>query len=234
MTTTEPLEELRKIVSTCVSCSLHSTRTQTVFDRGSPAAPLMIVGEAPGKDEDKQGFPFVGRAGQLLADLLKAANVPEDQIYMANVLKCRPPKNKFPQDGPEPETCRNYLLKQIDIVQPKAIIVAGKQALRYALLHGTHEKHNPLQPWINKQFRRKDLYGDIRFLCVYHPAYLIRRNDEEDQEEWINAVAKLWLYVQHKLAETPPALTPFKDIRPAPDVPRQGRNLFGSDRKNIL
>jgi len=194
----------------------------------------MLVGEAPSKDDDKQGIPFVGRAGRHLSDLLAAAGVPEDQIYMANVIKCRPPRNRFPEDGPEPETCRGYLLKQIEIVKPKAIIVAGKQALRYLLIHGTTEKHTPLNPWINKQYRRRDPFGDVRFLCVYHPAYLVRRNDEEDEEAWVQSVAGLWAYVEHRLAGTAPAPVPFKEIRPTPVGPRQGRNLFGRSRKEVL
>lgn len=225
------LDELREIASTCTSCNLHKTRTHVVFDRGPENAPLMLIGEAPGRDEDQQGYPFVGRAGQHLSSLLRAAGVPEDQVYMANVLKCRPPDNRFPEGKEEPEICRNYLLKQIKAVQPKAILLAGKQALRYLLLHGTTEQHQPFTPWVNKQYRRKDLFGDIRIAVVYHPAYLVRRNDEVDEEAWVQSVAGIWSYVQHKLNETAPAPVPFKEIRPAPERPRMGRNLFGKARR---
>lgn len=229
-----PLDELRAVALGCTQCNLHCTRTQVVFDRGNPDGPLMIIGEAPGKDEDKQGQPFVGRAGQLLGQLLISARIPEDQVYMANVLKCRPPNNRFPEDGEEPEKCRGYLLKQIKEVNPRAVLLTGKQALKYVLLHGTTEEATPLNPWINKQFRRKDLFGDLRFMVVYHPAYLMRRNDEIDMEAWISSVAGIWSYVTHKENGTAPPAMPFRDIRPAPIVPRQGRNLFAEGRGPAL
>jgi DNA polymerase len=230
-----PLDELQKIVATCTSCPLHETRSQTVFGRGWHEAPLMIVGEAPGRDEDAIGLPFVGRAGRLLTQLLDAAHVPEDQIFFCNVLKCRPPDNKFPTDGEEPEICRKYLLEQIKVVSPKAIILTGKRALQYVLLHGTHETHEPLMPWINKQCRRRDLFGDIRFLVVYHPSYMMRSPIDEDQEAWVQSVAQIWSFASHKLSGTAPAPTPFKEIRPAPQPPRMGRNLFAQQkRKKVL
>ena len=194
----------------------------------------MIVGEAPGEDEDETGFAFVGKAGKHLSNLLAAARVPDDQYYCANVIKCRPQQNKFPEGGPEPETCRKYLLAQVAEVQPKAVIITGKQALRYLLLWGTHEEWNPLHPWINKQFRRRDLFDDIRFLVCYHPSYLLRNKIEEDEEAWIQAVGQLWAFVEHKVAGTPPAPMAYTDIRPPPEVPRQGRNLFGKSRGRIL
>lgn len=228
------LDELREVVKECTKCSLHATRTQTVFDRGSPTSPIMLIGEAPGKEEDKQGEPYVGRAGIFLTKLLQAAKLPEDQIYVCNVLKCRPPKNKFPEGRREPIICRGHLLNQIKLVNPKAIILTGKMALRYALLHGTQEEVDPFMPWVNKQFRRKDIFGDTRFLVVYHPSYLMRRNDEIDMESWISAVAGIWSYAQHKASGTAPAPVPFKEIRPAPVVPRQRRNLFAEKRDKAL
>jgi DNA polymerase len=221
------------VVSTCKACPLYKDRTQTVFDRGNPKASLMIVGEAPGQEEDACGQAFVGKAGRLLTNLLAASRVPRNAIYLANVLKCRPPRNRFPE-GDEAETCRGYLLKQVQLVKPKAILITGLQALKYLLLHGTHEDPNPIYPWINKQYRRRDVFDDIRFLVCYHPSYLLRTDIEEDQEAWIQAVAQLWSYVSHKLDKTPPAPMPFRDIRPAPTPPRMGRNLFGQDRGRIL
>ena len=195
----------------------------------------MIVGEAPGQDEDASGLAFVGKAGQLLSRLLSASRVPEDEIYFANVLKCRPPKNRFPEEAGGPaETCREYLLKQIKVVNPVAVILTGKQALRYLLLHNTAEEPEPLHPWINRQFRRRDLFGETRFLVCYHPSYLLRTEIEEDQEGWVQSVAQLWTYVQHKRTGTPPAPMPFDDIRPVPSQPRMGRNLFGKDRGPVL
>jgi len=194
----------------------------------------MIIGEAPGEDEDASGLAFVGKAGKHLSNLLQAARVPDDSVYLANVLKCHPKNNRFPEGGTEPEQCRHYLLKQIEHVKPLAIMLTGKQALRYLLLHGTHEDWNPLHPWINKQYRRRDLFGDIRFLVCYHPSYLMRTEIEEDEEAWVQAVGQLWSFIENKRAGTPPAPMSFVDIRPPPKVPRQGRNLFGQARGRIL
>ena len=194
----------------------------------------MFIGEAPGADEDRLGEPFVGRAGQLTTQLLRAAHVPEADLYFANILKCRPTNNRFPEGGPEPETCRRYLLKQIKHVAPHAIVLAGKQALRYVLLHGTDKNPHPIHPWVNKVYRRRDLYGDILFLVVYHPAYLLRSEVAEDQEACVQSVAQIWEYAKHKVAGTPPAPVPFEDIAPAPIPPRMGRNLFGSSRGKTL
>lgn len=228
-----PLEELRDVVSTCTACRLHKDRTQAVFDRGNPKAPLMIVGEAPGEDEDRTGLAFVGKSGRHLSSLLKAARVPEDSYYACNVLKCRPNENRFPE-GKEPEICRGFLVRQIKFVDPKAILITGKQALKYLLLWDTHEEVEPLFPWINRMFRRRDLYGDAIFLVCYHPSYLLRTEIEEDEEAWVQAVAQLWTYVEHKIAGTAPAPLSFTEIRSAPIVPRMGRNLFGHDRGRIL
>lgn len=229
-----PLEELREVVAACKACRLHRGRRQAVFDRGNPNASLMIIGEAPGESEDKTGEAFVGRSGQHLTDLLRAARVPESEVYFANIVKCRPDKNRFPETEKEPATCRGYLLKQIKLVKPKAIIITGKQALRYLLLWETQELWEPIQPWIGKQFRRRDVFGDIRFLVCYHPSYLLRTEIEEDEEAWIQSVAQLWTFVDHKLSGTPPAPMFFRDIRPAPITPRMGRNLFGKQRGTIL
>ena len=229
-----PLEQLRKVVETCTACRLHRERKNACFDRGNPDAPLMIVGEAPGEEEDATGQAFVGKAGQHLVNLLQAARVPLDQYYCTNILKCRPEKNRFPEGGPEPETCRRYLLKQIEQVKPKAVIITGQQALRYLLLWETSEEWNPLHPWVNKLFRRQDLFDDIRFLVCFHPSYLLRTEIEEDEEAWIQSVAQLWSFVEHKLAGTPPAPMSFIDIRRPPTVARQGRNLFGKNRGRAL
>lgn len=193
----------------------------------------MIVGEAPGEDEDRTGLAFVGKAGKHLTKLLNAARVPDDAYYACNVLKCRPDNNRFP-DGNEPEVCRRFLVKQVELVKPTAVLITGKQALKYLLLWGTHEEPDPIFPWLNKMYRRRDLYGEVIFLVCYHPSYLMRTEIEEDEEAWIQAVAQLWSYVEHKLAGTPPAPLAFEEIRPAPSVPRMGRNLFGKDRGRIL
>lgn len=193
----------------------------------------MIVGEAPGEDEDKTGLAFVGKAGKHMTRLLNAARVPDDQYYAVNVLKCKPKRNRFPEGG-EATICRGFLVKQIEHVQPKAILITGKQALKYLLLWGTHEEPDPIFPWINQMFRRRDLYGEIIFLVGYHPSYLMRSKIEEDEEAWVQSVAQLWSYVEHKVAGTPPAPIAFTDLRAAPTVPRMGRNLFAKNRGRAL
>ena len=225
----EALEKLAEIASTCTACKLSKERKNVVFGGGRSDAPLMIIGEAPGADEDAQGEPFVGSAGKRLRELLHIARISLDDVYLTNVLLCRPPKNRFP-DGAEPEICRrNYLIKQIKLIQPKAVVLAGKQPLKYVLLHGTTEEADPVVKWVNKQYRRRDLYGDIRFLVIYHPSYLIRQanRDEEAEEDIVTSLIELMSYVRHKLDGTAPAPTPFKDIRPPLPRLRQGRNLFG-------
>ena len=239
---TEPLDELRKVVAGCTACHLRSTCKQTVFDLGPADAPLMVVGDAPGKEDDKQGWSFIGKEGQFLDQLLVAARIPTERVYYTSVLKCFPPKGRFPKvsgkSADEPALCRGYLTQQIKQIKPKAIIVAGGHALQYVLTWGTTEQVEPVHPWINKQFRRRDLYGDSRLLVTYHPSYLLRNQIEEDQEAWISAAGELWVYVEHKLDGTAPPPTKFKDIRPAPKVARQGRNLFADadqeERRKVL
>jgi len=228
-----PLEKLCQIVKTCKACSLHKGRKNAVFDCGKSISPLMIVGEAPGEEEDRTGLAFTGKAGKHMKRLLRAARVPDDSYYCTHVIKCRPEKDRFP-DGKEATTCRNFLDDQVKLIKPKAVIVCGKEALKYLLLWKTHEEPEPFHPWINRMFRRRDLYGEIIFLVCYHPGYLMKAKIEEDEEAWVQAVAQLWTYCEHKRAGTPPAPVSFEEIRSAPKVPRMGRNLFGKDRGRIL
>lgn len=229
----KPLDKLRQIVETCTACRLHKDRTQAVFDRGNPEAPLMIIGEAPGEDEDRTGLAFVGKAGKYMTQLLRAAHVPDDAYYATSVIKCKSDRNRFP-DKDEPEICRRYLVKQVEIIKPKAVLICGKQALKYLLLWDTHEECDPIFSWIGRMFRRRDLYGEMIFLVCYHPSYLMRTKIEEDEEAWIQSVAALWSYVEHKLVGAPPAPLAFEDLRSAPSVPRMGRNLFGRGRGRAL
>lgn len=193
----------------------------------------MIIGEAPGRNEDRTGKAFVGLAGQLLNQLLQAARIPEGLIYFCNLLKCRPPDNRFPDDD-APLICRAYLFEQIRLIQPRAIVLAGKHALEFVLLEGTHEEAQPISAWVNKHFRRRDRFGDIRFTIVYHPSYLLRNEIEEDQEACIQTLGEVWAYTRAKVEGTTPPVTPFRDLRPAPKVHRQGRNLFGFQRGDVL
>ena len=160
------LKLLAAEVAACERCpELASTRTQTVFDSGSPTARLMFIGEAPGEDEDLQGEPFVGRAGKLVTDMLtRGMGLSRSEVYIANVLKCRPPENRVPTN-PEMANCVGYLDRQIDIVRPEFICLLGKTAVT-ALLQSALPMKSLRQRW----FR----YRNIPTMVTYHPAYLLR------------------------------------------------------------
>jgi DNA polymerase len=139
--------ELRDEVAACTLCSLHKTRTQTVFGVGSEAADWMIIGEAPGAEEDRRGEPFVGRAGKLLDEMLRAVGLARESVFIANVLKCRPPNNRDPAVD-EAASCRPHLERQIALIAPKLILAVGR-------IHYLND-------------------GQVPVVVTYHPAYLLR------------------------------------------------------------
>jgi uracil-DNA glycosylase family 4 len=160
-------------VRACTKCGLHATRTQTVFGVGDRQAHWMFVGEAPGADEDRQGEPFVGRAGQLLNAMIVALGLQREQVYIANVLKCRPPNNRDPQAG-EVEQCEPYLIRQIELIRPKLIVALGR-----------HAAHSLLKTDLAlARLRSQRLsYQDIPLVVTYHPAYLLR-SPSEKRKAW--------------------------------------------------
>lgn len=158
------LTQLAREVSTCVRCPLHKTRTQTVFSRGNALANLMIIGEAPGFYEDQQGIPFVGKAGKLLNKMLESIGLSTDDVYIANVLKCRPPDNRDPTSE-EIKQCCDYLTQQISMVAPKLILAVGRFAGQFLL---------KAQFSLNKMRNQLHDYQGIPVLVSYHPAYLLR------------------------------------------------------------
>lgn len=160
------LASLAELVAACTACGLHGSRTQTVFGVGNPQADLMIVGEAPGFHEDKQGEPFVGRAGQLLTAMLKSIGFAREQVYIANILKCRPPNNRDPQVE-EVQTCTPFLNQQIVLVQPKLLLAVGRVAAHYLLQTKTS---------LESLRHRLHPYGESQtpLIITYHPAYLLR------------------------------------------------------------
>jgi len=160
------LRVLAEEVAICRKCAeLAATRTQTVFADGSPSARLMFIGEAPGADEDRTGVPFVGRAGQLLTDMItKGMGLRRQDVYIANILKCRPPENREPS-GEESANCLPYLERQIDIIRPEFICLLGRVAVQYLL--GTTLSMGKLR---GKWYR----YRGIATIVTYHPAYLLR------------------------------------------------------------
>ncbi len=159
-------ESLQQLVSSCVRCELHRTRTQTVFGVGNRAADWLVIGEAPGAEEDARGEPFVGRAGQLLDAMLKAVGLDRSQAYIANILKCRPPNNRDPQAN-EVAQCESYLQQQIALIQPRLILAVGRVAA-----HNLLKTDLPLARLRGQMHR----YGEMQIPVVvtYHPAYLLR------------------------------------------------------------
>ena len=157
-------------VTACTRCGLSATRTQTVFGTGDRGARLMVIGEAPGFEEDRQGEPFVGRAGQLLNSMLRAAGFDRGEVFIANILKCRPPNNRDPQPA-EAAECLPYLRRQIELVAPQAILCVGRIAAQNLLatasplgkLRGTVHRHD----------------SGVPVIVTYHPAYLLRSPGEK-------------------------------------------------------
>jgi uracil-DNA glycosylase len=178
----ELLEPIRERVRVCTKCAhLACSRTQTVFGVGNPDADLMFIGEAPGVDEDRQGEPFVGRAGQLLTRILKAMNFAREDVYIANILKCRPdtPSGTFGNRAPTPkemQTCRPYLVEQIEIIQPKVLVALGAAAVEGLLgMRGT----------MRELRGRWHAYNGIPLMITYHPAYLLRNQaPSEKRKVW--------------------------------------------------
>ena len=167
------LEVLNQQICTCLECPLGHTRTRFVFGSGNPNADLMIVGEAPGADEDKQGLPFVGRAGQLLTKILAAIEIERDDVYICNILKCRPPNNRKPLAS-ETDACEPYLWKQIELVQPRYILALGLTAANTLLKN--KESMTNLRGTVHD-------YHGIPMMVTYHPAALLR-NPEWKKATW--------------------------------------------------
>jgi DNA polymerase len=159
-------EELRATVAGCTRCPLHQHRTQTVFGVGDRDADWMIIGEAPGAEEDRLGEPFVGRAGKLLDEMLRAVGLDRSKTFIANILKCRPPGNRDPAEA-EAAACRGYLERQIDLVNPRLILAVGRIAAQHLL-------HSDL-PVGRMRGRVHTLnHRQIPVVVTYHPAYLLR------------------------------------------------------------
>ncbi len=159
------LEELRQEIGDCKRCRLHKTRTNLVFGEGNPDARLMFVGEAPGEEEDRQGRPFVGLAGQLLTRLIESVGLTREEVYIANVLKCRPPGNRNPMED-EIKACSPFLFRQIEIIQPRIICALGSFAAK--LLLGQNIAISKVRGRLLKGINGYNVFP------TYHPAYLLR------------------------------------------------------------
>jgi uracil-DNA glycosylase len=163
-TQSETLLQIREDLGECTRCKLHTTRNKIVFGDGSPQAKLVFVGEGPGADEDVQGLPFVGRAGKLLTQMVEAMGLQRRDVYICNVVKCRPPGNRQPE-GDEVEACSPFLFRQLDSLKPKVIVCLGATAFQTLLQSNRSISHFRGQ-WLD--------FRGYKMLPTYHPAYLLR------------------------------------------------------------
>ena len=167
------LQVIQEDIGDCTRCALHTGRHTIVFGQGDPNARLMFVGEGPGADEDAQGLPFVGRAGQLLNNMILAMGLKREQVYIANVVKCRPPNNRTPEPA-EANTCLPFLLRQIDVIRPQVLVALGATAATYLL--------GQRQPLAALRGRIHAVRGSS-LIVTYHPAYLLR-DPRQKKEAW--------------------------------------------------
>jgi uracil-DNA glycosylase family 4 len=178
----DTLLKIREDIGDCTRCKLHKGRHKIVFGDGNPKAELVFIGEGPGADEDMQGLPFVGRAGKLLTQMIEAMGLRRKDVYICNVVKCRPPENRAPEPD-EVTTCSPYLLRQIDVIQPKVIVCLGAVAAK-TLLETTRGISQFRGEWLQWRGRR--------LMATYHPAYLLRNP---------NAKGEVWKDLQKVMAE---------------------------------
>jgi uracil-DNA glycosylase len=188
----DTLERTREDLGECTRCRLHEQRNKIVFGAGNPRAELVFVGEGPGHDEDVQGLPFVGRAGKLLTQMIEAMGLTREQVYICNVVKCRPPENRKPEDD-EVATCSPYLYRQLDVIAPKAIVCLGGTAAQ-ALLNTKDSISRFRGTWFD--------FRNTKLLVTYHPAYLLRNP---------NAKGEVWKDLQKVMAHL--GLQPKKPSR---------------------
>jgi DNA polymerase len=177
------LEELNSMICNCMKCPLGDTRKNFVFGTGNPHADVLVLGEGPGADEDEQGLPFVGRAGKLLTDILKAIKFERDEVYIANVVKCRPPGNRTPYPE-EMDCCMPYLKKQVDLIDPKLILCVGLTAAQ-----GLLKKKEALGKMRGQIYN----FEGRKVMVTYHPAALLRNpNWKRGCWEDVQAFRKLY------------------------------------------
>jgi uracil-DNA glycosylase len=186
----EKLAEIARTVARCTRCGLHPLRKKVVPGQGNPNARIVFVGEAPGESEDEQGLAFVGKAGKLLTNIIEAMGLSRDDVYICNILKCRPPGNRDPQSE-EIVACIDYLYQQLDIIQPEIIVALGAHAARTLL--GSPAPIGQLRGRVH-QYQPHPLAKPIRLIATYHPAYLLRSYNYENRQ-------RIWSDMQMVLKE---------------------------------
>ena len=193
---TRTLADVAQEASTCTKCRLATSRTQVVFGVGNPDADLLFVGEAPGQHEDKQGEPFVGAAGQLLTRMLGEIGLTREQVYIANILKCRPPGNRDPQED-EIETCTPWLIEQISLIQPQVIVTLGNFATKFVLQTqtGITRMRGSVYPWHGRAV-----------IPTFHPAAVLRGGGEKGRQ--FGELQEDFALIKRTLAEPEPPPPP--------------------------
>jgi uracil-DNA glycosylase len=186
----DKLNEIARTVARCTRCGLHPLRKKVVPGQGNPNARIVFVGEAPGESEDEQGLAFVGKAGKLLTNIIEAMGLSRDDVYICNILKCRPPGNRDPQ-ADEIVACIDYLYQQLDIIQPEMIVALGAHAARTLL--GSPATIGQLRGRVH-QYQSHPLAKPIRLVATYHPAYLLRSYSPENRQ-------RVWSDMQMVLKE---------------------------------
>jgi DNA polymerase len=208
------LKMIRADLGDCTRCKLSEARTNIVFGVGDPHARIMFIGEGPGADEDAQGEPFVGRAGQLLNNMITAMGIRREDVYIANVVKCRPPQNRTPERD-ECDTCGPFLMRQISIVRPEIIVALGATAAKYLLgasdsmanLRGHIYDFHPIVP---RNAPERDPDFTTKLVVTYHPAYLLR-DPRQKKETWLDlqiVMKYLGMTPPKRVAEPKPEPTP--------------------------
>ena len=193
---TRTLVDVAQEASTCTKCRLATSRTQVVFGVGNPDADLLFIGEAPGQHEDKQGEPFVGAAGQLLTRMLGEIGLTREQVYIANILKCRPPGNRDPQED-EVETCTPWLIEQISLIQPQVIVTLGNFATKFVLQTqtGITRMRGSVYPWHGRTV-----------IPTFHPAAILRGGGEKGRQ--FGELQEDFALIKRTLAEPEPPPPP--------------------------
>lgn len=230
---TGPLEELRLDIMACNRCTLSQERNQAVPGVGPSTAKIVLIGEAPGQNEDRVGLPFVGKSGKRLDEWLARAGINREDCFVTNVLKCRPPRNRFPKEEHyklhyPPHECWHWLEQQLKAINPLAVILFGRAALNYVLLEGSVEMADPVTPWIGRFCRRRDKFGEVRFGVAFHPAYILRNKNPFEENRCIDALVSVRGYVDAIEAGRPAPVDDLYEIRAAAPIQYQRRlRLFG-------
>ncbi len=170
---TQDIENLAEAAGDCKKCGLSKSRNNVVFGKGNPSSGILLVGEAPGYNEDMRGVPFCGKAGDVLDILLSSAGMKREDVYITNIIKCRPPQNRDPEPA-EIESCREYLEKQIEIIKPRIIGCLGRHSLRYFMDRFSFDASGSISTLHGRVFEHSsDMFNRIKVVALYHPAVAV-------------------------------------------------------------